>query len=52
MPPNLFAKTAEDYDEIAWLLGHLGSAERRVVHDAVRLVTGSAADFLDDYFEH
>jgi phytoene dehydrogenase-like protein len=51
MPPNLFAKTAEDHDEIAWLLGHLGSAEKRVVHDALRLVTGSAADFLDDYFE-
>ncbi len=51
MPPNLFSKAAEDRDEIAWLLGHLGSAEKKVVHDALRLVTGSAADFLDDYFE-
>src|SRR4029078_109667 len=25
--------------------------DRKVLHDAIRLLTGSAADFLDDYFE-
>ena len=28
-----------------------GKLDRKVLHDAVRLLTGSAADFLDDYFE-
>ena len=28
-----------------------GRAEPKVLHDAVRLLTGSAADFLNDYFE-
>ncbi len=50
-PPNFWSGKAEDKDEIAWLLGHLGSAPKKVIHDAVRLITGSAADFLDDYFE-
>ena len=27
------------------------SLDKKVLHDAVRLLTGSAADFLDDYFE-
>ena len=30
---------------------HLRGIEPRVLHDLVRLLTGSAADFLDDYFE-
>ena len=51
MPPNIFGKTPEDAEDVAWLLGHLGSAEPKVIHDAVRLITGSIADFLDDYFE-
>ena len=50
-PPNIFGKSPEDAQDIAWLLGHLGSAEPKVVHDAVRLITGSITDFLDDYFE-
>ena len=41
VPPNIFGKTAEDAEDIAWLLTHLGSAEPKVVHDAVRLITGS-----------
>ena len=51
MPPNFWSAKAEDQEEVAWLLGHLASADKRVIHDAVRLITGSAADFLDDYFE-
>jgi phytoene dehydrogenase-like protein len=51
VPPNIFGKTAEDYADVAWLGSLLGSADQKVLHDAVRLLTGSAADFLDDYFE-
>ena len=34
------------------MLKHLGSVDRKTMHDTVRLLTGSAADWLDDYFEH
>lgn len=51
MPPNLFSGDPEDKAEITWLLQHLGSGDKKVVHDTVRLLTGSIADFLDDYFE-
>jgi phytoene dehydrogenase-like protein len=51
VPPNIFGKTAEDLADIGWLGSLLGSADQKVLHDAVRLLTGSAADFLDDYFE-
>jgi phytoene dehydrogenase-like protein len=50
-PPNLFGSSPQDLADKAWLLAHLGSAPSKVVHDTVRLLTGSAADFLDDYFE-
>ena len=46
IPPNIFGKSPEDRQDVAWLLDHLGSAEPKVVHDAVRLLTGSAADFV------
>src|SRR3954468_4468738 len=51
-PPNVFGKDPEDQADVAWLLDHLGSVERKVMHDVVRMLTGSAADWLDDYFEH
>jgi phytoene dehydrogenase-like protein len=51
VPPNIFGKTAEDFADTAWLASLLGGAEQKVLHDAVRLLTGSAADFLDDYFQ-
>jgi phytoene dehydrogenase-like protein len=51
VPPNIFGKSAEDLADIHWLGSLLGSADQKVLHDAVRLLTGSAADFLDDYFE-
>jgi phytoene dehydrogenase-like protein len=50
-PPNVFGKTPEDHEDVAWLLSHLGSAEPKVLQDAIRLITGSASDFLDDYFD-
>jgi phytoene dehydrogenase-like protein len=51
VPPNIFGKSLEDLDDIAWLVSHLRDVPQKVMHDAVRLLTGSAADFLDDYFE-
>jgi phytoene dehydrogenase-like protein len=51
-PPNVFGKEPEDAVDVKWLLDHLGSVEQKVMHDVVRLLTGSAADWLDDYFEH
>jgi phytoene dehydrogenase-like protein len=50
-PPNLFGKAPEDLQAVADLAGHLRDVEPKVMHDLVRLLTGSAADFLDDYFE-
>ena len=51
VPPNLFSDDPEDLLELARLAGHLRGLEPKVLHDLVRLLTGSAADFLDDYFE-
>ncbi len=50
-PPDIFGQTAHDLQNVAWLTSHLRSAPKKVLHDTVRLLTGSAADFLDDYFE-
>ncbi len=51
IPPNIYGTSADDLAEMADLARHLGGLERRVLHNLVRLLTGSAADFLDDYFE-
>ena len=51
VPPDIFGSTPEDTEDVAWLLRHLGSADKKVIHDAVRIITGSVSDFLDDYFE-
>ncbi len=51
-PPDVFGKDPEDRADVAWLLDHLGGVERTVIHDVVRLLTGSASDWLEDYFEH
>jgi phytoene dehydrogenase-like protein len=51
-PPNIFGKDPADLADIQWLLSHLGGIEQKVMHDAVRLLTGSASDWLDDYFEN
>ena len=50
-PPDLYGTSPEAAVEMADLVSHLKGAEPKVLHDAVRLLTGSAADFLDDYFE-
>ncbi|MFC5175422.1 phytoene desaturase family protein [Nocardioides taihuensis] len=51
VPPNIFGTSEEDVAATADLVSHLKGADQKVVHDLVRLLTGSAADFLDDYFE-
>ncbi len=51
VPPNIFGKSPEDLEGVAELVSHLRGVEPKVMHDTVRLLTGSAADFLDDYFE-
>ncbi|MGI8954479.1 MAG: phytoene desaturase family protein [Nocardioidaceae bacterium] len=50
-PPNIFGKAPEDLEATAELVSHLRGVEPKVMHDLVRMLTGSAADFLDDYFE-
>ncbi|MGL5823322.1 MAG: phytoene desaturase family protein [Nocardioides sp.] len=52
VPPNLFGNSAQDLLELAELATHLRGIEPKVMHDLVRLLTGSASDFLDDYFEN
>jgi len=51
IPPNVFGTSAQDLEATADLVSHLGGVDAKVMHDVVRLLTGSAADFLDDYFE-
>ena len=51
VPPNLFTKDPEELVAMSALAQHMRDLEPRVLHNAVRLLTGSAADFLDDYFE-
>src|SRR4029079_6033794 len=50
-PPNIFGKDPEDLADVAWLLSHLGGVDQKVLHDMVRLITGTAAHGLDDYCE-
>jgi len=51
VPPDIFSDDPEELIALAALAGRFRHVDRKVVHDAVRLLTGSAADFLDDYFE-
>jgi phytoene dehydrogenase-like protein len=50
-PPDIFSDDPEELVALAALGGRLRRLDKKVLHDAVRLLTGSAADFLDDYFE-
>jgi len=51
VPPDIFSDDPEELVALAALGSHLRKLDRRTLHNAVRLLTGSAADFLDDYFE-
>ena len=50
-PPDIFSDDPEELVALAALGSRFRKMDRKVLHDAVRLLTGSAADFLDDYFE-
>ncbi|MEX2011651.1 MAG: NAD(P)/FAD-dependent oxidoreductase [Chloroflexota bacterium] len=51
VPPDLFSDDPEELIALAALGQRFRKLDRRVFYNAVRLLTGSAADFLDDYFE-
>ncbi len=51
VPPDLFSDDPEELVRLAALGSRLRALDKRTLHNAVRLLTGSAADFLDDYFE-
>jgi phytoene dehydrogenase-like protein len=50
-PPDLFSDDPDELLALAALGSRFRSMDKRVLHNVVRLLTGSAADFLDDYFE-
>lgn len=50
-PPDLFSDDPEELLALAGLVGRFRRLDRKVFTDAIRLLTGSTADFLDDYFE-
>ena len=49
--PNLFSDDPEETLALAALAGRVKALPKDVLHNALRLLTGSASDFLDDYFE-
>jgi len=50
-PPDIFSDDPEELVALAMLGQRFKRLDKKVLHDAVRLLTGSAADFLDDYFD-
>ena len=50
-PPDLFSDDPEERAALAGLAARFRGMDKRTLHNAVRLLTGSAADFLDDYFQ-
>ncbi len=51
VPPDIFSDDPEELLALAGIGSRFKKLDKRVLHNAVRLLTGSAADFLDDYFE-
>ena len=50
-PPEPASLRPRDLAGLAWLARHFGRLGERRVHDLVRLMTSSAADYLDRWFE-
>ncbi len=50
-PPDIFSDDPQELVALAALGSRFRRMDKRVLHNTVRLLTGSAADFLDDYFE-
>jgi phytoene dehydrogenase-like protein len=51
VPPDPFSDDPEELLALAGLGQRFRALDKRTLHNAIRLITGSAADFLDDYFE-
>jgi len=51
IPPDVTSKDPEERARMAAIGSYLADLPPRVLHDLVRLLTGSAADILEDYFE-
>jgi phytoene dehydrogenase-like protein len=51
VPPDPWSDDPEELAALAQLARRFRGMDKRTFHNAVRLLTGSAADFLDDYFE-
>ena len=52
VPPDIFSDDPEELLALARIGNRFKKLDKRTLHNAVRLLTGSAADFLDDYFEN
>jgi phytoene dehydrogenase-like protein len=50
-PPDFWSDDPEELIRLAAMASRFKNLDRKVLHDAIRLLTGSAANFLDDYFE-
>jgi phytoene dehydrogenase-like protein len=50
-PPDFYSDDPEELIRLAAMGSRFRKLPKKVLHDAIRLLTGSAADFLDDYFE-
>ena len=51
VPPDIFSNDPEELLALAKVGQIFRGMDKRTLHNTVRLLTGSAADFLDDYFE-
>jgi phytoene dehydrogenase-like protein len=51
VPPDIFSDDPEELLALAGLASRFKNLDKRVFQNAIRLLTGSAADFLDDYFD-
>jgi phytoene dehydrogenase-like protein len=51
IPPDITSNDPEELMRMAELAQHVRSLPPRVIHNGMRLLTGSISDFLDDYFE-
>ena len=52
VPPDIFSDDPEELLALAGLGRRFRKLDKRTLHNTVRLLTGSAADFLDDYFDN
>ncbi|HSM43922.1 MAG TPA: NAD(P)/FAD-dependent oxidoreductase, partial [Acidimicrobiia bacterium] len=51
IPPDITSKDPEERARMSAIGSYLADLPPRVLHNLVRLLTGSAADILEDYFE-